>query len=107
LEVKDTYNTIKFTSEEILHKEKIVNFRFCLSIQSEDEVKLIIDGLRKKHPMQVILLCLSNRHRHPSYRANDDGEPSNSAGMPIYGQILSFSLTNILGGSREFLAALN
>jgi putative IMPACT (imprinted ancient) family translation regulator len=50
-EVKDTYNTIKFTSEEILHKEK--NSKFFGSaypIQSEDEVKLIIDGLRKKHP---------------------------------------------------------
>lgn len=30
------------------------------------------------------------------YRANDDGEPSNSAGMPIYGQIQSFALTNVL-----------
>ena len=32
----------------------------------------------------------------PVYRANDDGEPNNSAGMPIYGQIKSFALTNIL-----------
>jgi hypothetical protein len=48
LEVKDTYNTIEFTSEEILHKEK--NSKFFGSaypIQSEDEVKAIIDGLRK------------------------------------------------------------
>jgi len=30
------------------------------------------------------------------YRANDDGEPNNSAGLPIYGQILSFEITNVL-----------
>jgi predicted CopG family antitoxin len=57
LEVKDTYNTIEFTSEEILHKEK--NSKFFGSaypIQSEDEVKLIIDGLRKNIQMQVIFV---------------------------------------------------
>jgi uncharacterized YigZ family protein len=98
LEVKDTYNTIEFTSEEILHKEK--NSKFFGSaypIQSEDEVKLIIDGLRKKHP-NAGHFCYAYQIGTDtfSYRANDDGEPSNSAGMPIYGQILSFSLTNIL-----------
>jgi putative IMPACT (imprinted ancient) family translation regulator len=56
--------------------------------------------------MQVIrLLCLSGTDTF--YRANDDGEPSNSAGMPIYGQILSFFLTNILVVVARVLAALN
>jgi putative IMPACT (imprinted ancient) family translation regulator len=75
-----TPTTIEFTSEEILHKEKIVNFfGSAYPIQSEDEVKLIIDGLRNIH-MQV-----SYAHQIGtstiSYRANDDGEPSNSVGM--------------------------
>jgi uncharacterized YigZ family protein len=98
LEVKDTYKTIEFTSEEILHKEK--NSKFFGSaypIQSEDEVKDIIDGLRKKHP-HAGHFCYAYQigTNTLSYRANDDGEPSNSAGMPIYGQIQSFSLTNTL-----------
>jgi uncharacterized YigZ family protein len=98
LEVKDTYNTIEFTSEEILHKEK--NSKFFGSaypIQSEDEVKDIIDVLRKKHP-HAGHFCYAYQigTDNLSYRANDDGEPSNSAGMPIYGQIQSFSLTNTL-----------
>jgi uncharacterized YigZ family protein len=98
LEFKDTYKTIEFTSEEILHKEK--NSKFFGSaypIQSEDEVKDIIDGLRKKHP-HAGHFCYAYQigTNTLSYRANDDGEPSNSAGMPIYGQIQSFSLTNTL-----------
>jgi putative IMPACT (imprinted ancient) family translation regulator len=52
--------------------------------------------------MQVICYAYQIGTDTISYRANDDGEPSNSAGMPIYGQILSFSLTNILGGSQSF-----
>jgi uncharacterized YigZ family protein len=98
LEVKDTYNTIELASEEILHKEK--NSKFfgsAFPIQSEDEVKVIIDGLRKKHP-NAGHFCYAYQIGTDilSYRANDDGEPSNSAGMPIYGQIQSFSLTNVL-----------
>jgi uncharacterized YigZ family protein len=98
LEVKDTYHTIAFSSEEILHKEK--NSKFfgsAFPIQSEDEVKTIIDDLRKKHP-NAGHFCYAYQigTETATYRANDDGEPSNSAGMPIYGQILSFSLTNTL-----------
>ncbi|MEZ7498848.1 YigZ family protein [Flavobacterium sp. Arc3] len=98
MEVKDTYNTIELASEEILHKEK--NSKFfgsAFPIQSEDEVKVIIDGLRKKHP-NAGHFCYAYQIGTDilSYRANDDGEPSNSAGMPIYGQIQSFSLTNVL-----------
>ncbi|CAM2771826.1 IMPACT family protein [Flavobacterium frigoris] len=98
MEIKDTYNTIAFASEEIIYKEK--NSKFFGSaypIQSEDEVKPIIEGLRKKHP-NAGHFCYAYQIGTDtlSYRANDDGEPSNSAGMPIYGQIQSFSLTKTL-----------
>jgi putative IMPACT (imprinted ancient) family translation regulator len=63
-------------------------------ITSEDEVKPI-EALKTTSQCRALLLCLSNRNKH-NYRANDDGEPNNSAGMPIYGQIQSFGVTNVL-----------
>jgi len=66
-------------------------------MQSEDQVKPIIDHLRKQHP-HAGHFCYAYQIGTDviTYRANDDGEPTNSAGMPIYGQIQSFSVTNVL-----------
>jgi uncharacterized YigZ family protein len=98
LEEKDTYKTIEIPSEEVLYKEKNSKFfGYCFPVHSEEEVKLILDKIKKQH--------FSARHwcyafqlgtEQVHYRANDDGEPSGSAGLPIYGQIQSFELTNIL-----------
>ncbi|EIA08922.1 IMPACT family protein [Flavobacterium frigoris] len=98
MKIKDTYNTIEAASEEILLKEKSSKFfGYAFPIQSEDELKAIIDLLRKKHP-HAGHFCYAYQvgTETLSYRANDDGEPSNSAGMPIYGQIQSFAVTNIV-----------
>lgn len=98
MEIKDTYNTIAFPSEEVLFKEKNSKFfGYAFPIESEEELKPIIDVLRKVHP-NAGHFCYAYQIGTDtlSYRANDDGEPSNSAGMPIYGQIQSFSLTNTL-----------
>ena len=98
MEFKDTYNTIEFTPSVVLFKEKNSKFfGYAFPIQSEDQVKPIIDSLRKEHPTAGHF-CYAYQIGADtiSYRANDDGEPSNSAGMPIYGQIQSFSVTNIL-----------
>jgi uncharacterized YigZ family protein len=98
LEFKDTYNTIDFSPSAVLFKEKNSKFfGYAFPIQSEDEVKPIIDSLRKQHPTAGHF-CYAYQIGTDSitYRANDDGEPSNSAGMPIYGQIQSFSVTNAL-----------
>jgi uncharacterized YigZ family protein len=98
LEFKDTYNTIEFSPSAVLFKEKNSKFfGYAFPIQSEDEVKPIIDSLRKQHPTAGHF-CYAYQIGTDSitYRANDDGEPSNSAGMPIYGQIQSFSVTNVL-----------
>lgn len=97
--MKDTYRTITKPSEEILYKEKNSKFfGYAFPIQNEDEVKDLLENIKKQHH--------SARHwcyawqlgtgQNISYRANDDGEPNNSAGMPIYGQIQSFDLTNTL-----------
>ncbi|WP_329804965.1 IMPACT family protein [Flavobacterium facile] len=97
-EIKDTYNTIENAVENILFKEKNSKFiGYAYPITSENEVKTHIENLKKDH--------FSARHWCYAYqigtetfkfRANDDGEPSNSAGMPIYGQIQSFEITNVL-----------
>jgi uncharacterized YigZ family protein len=98
LEFKDTYNTIDFSPSAVLFKEKNSKFfGYAFPIQSEDQVKPVIDSLRKQHPTAGHF-CYAYQIGTDTitYRANDDGEPSNSAGMPIYGQIQSFSVTNVL-----------
>jgi uncharacterized YigZ family protein len=96
--MKDTYKTIAYPSPEILFKEKSSKFfGYAFPVDSEDNVKPIIDSLRKQHP-HAVHYCYAYQIGAEKivYRANDDGEPSNSAGAPIYGQIQSFGVTNIL-----------
>lgn len=98
MEIKDTYTTIAKATEEILFKEKSSKFfGYAFPIQSEEEVKPIVEQLRKLHP-HAVHYCYAYQigTEKISYRANDDGEPSNTAGAPIYGQIQSFGLTNVL-----------
>jgi uncharacterized YigZ family protein len=98
LEIKDTYTTIAKATDEVLFKEKSSKFfGYAYPIESEEEVKPIIDHLRKQHP-HAVHYCYAYQigTEKISYRANDDGEPSNTAGTPIYGQIQSFGLTNVL-----------
>ena len=98
MEFKETYKTIAVPSEEILFKEKNSKFfGYAFPIASESEIKSLIESLRKKH-FNAVHFCYAFQTgiEKISFRANDDGEPSNSAGMPIYGQIQSFGVTNIL-----------
>lgn len=99
MEIKDTYQTIAYPSEEVLYKEKSSKFfGYAYPISSEEEVKPIIETLKKQHPSAVHYCYAYQLGIEPTvnYRANDDGEPSNTAGMPIYGQIQSFGVTNVL-----------
>ena len=98
MEFKDTYKTIANPSEEILFKEKNSKFfGYAFPIASEDQVKPLIEPLRKRH-FNAVHFCYAYQigTERITFRANDDGEPSNSAGMPIYGQIQSQELTNVL-----------
>ncbi|MFS4492086.1 IMPACT family protein [Maribacter sp. 2308TA10-17] len=94
----DTYRTLSKPSEEILFKEKKSKFfGYAFPIQNEDEVKPIIDSLRKKHHTAGhVCYAWQLGTEQIRYRANDDGEPNNSAGLPIYGQIQAFNVTNVL-----------
>lgn len=96
--MKDTYRTISAPSPEVLFKDRNSKFfGYAFPIHSEEEVKPLIDQLKKTH-YQARHWCyawvLGNQYER--FRANDDGEPSNSAGAPIHGQLQSFDVTNVL-----------
>ena len=98
MEIKDTFKTIASPSTEILFKEKNSKFfGYAFPVTTEDEIKLHLDKLRKKH-FGAGHFCYAFQLGTDTlfFRVNDDGEPNNSAGMPIYGQIQSFGLTNVL-----------
>ena len=94
---KDTYRTILSNSEGN-YKEKGSKFlAYAFRCESEKQIKENLELLRKKH--------FDARHHAYAYRlgaekkifrTNDDGEPSSTAGKPIFGQILSKDITNIL-----------
>lgn len=99
MEVKSTYHTIANISEGI-YKEKGSKFiAYAVACYSEDEAKQFLDTWRKLHH-QARHVCYAYRFGVDKkvFRANDDGEPNNSAGVPILGQIQSFDLTNVLIG---------
>jgi len=94
----DTYKTLSAPSEETLFKEKNSKFfGYAFPISSEDEVKPLLDAIKKQH-QSAGHFCYAFQLGTDKiqYRANDDGEPNNTAGMPIYGQIQSFGVTNVL-----------
>ena len=96
--ILDIFKTIKSASEETLFKDKNSKFYgFAFPVNNEDEVKNELEKVKKMHP-NAGHHCYAYQIGVEDiiYRANDDGEPNNSAGMPIYGQIQSFDITNVL-----------
>jgi len=93
----DTYKTINPASEG-LYKEKGSKFiAYAYPVTNEEEIKEYIAHLKKeyydaRHHCYAYMLGADKSE----YRANDDGEPSSTAGKPILGQILSNDITNIL-----------
>lgn len=98
MEDNDTYKTLRRASEEVLFKDKNSKFLgYAFPVQNEEEIKRHINHLKKEHH--------SARHwcyawqlgkEEVQYRVNDDGEPGNSAGQPIYGQIQAYGVTDVL-----------
>lgn len=94
---------------ESLFKEKGSRFLgFAVHCKTESEAKQLIAAWRKEHH-QAVHVCsalrLGSDKKH--YRSSDDGEPSNSAGPPILGQILSFDLTNVLVAVVRYYGGTN
>lgn len=95
----NTYRTLSGISEG-LYKDKGSKFiAYAVPCETEQEVKQYLEEWRKQH-YQARHVCYAYRFGISGdvYRANDDGEPSNSAGQPIIGQIQAFELTNVLIG---------
>jgi uncharacterized YigZ family protein len=93
----DTYKTIKSPAEG-LYKEKGSRFvSVAIPISEVESVKIIIDKIRKEH-REARHHCYAYiiGHDRNTWRVNDDGEPSGTAGRPIMGQINSFGLTNLI-----------
>lgn len=97
-EIKDTYKTIAKPNEVVLYKDRGSKFYgYAFPIQTEEDIKKHVDFLKKEH-YNARHWCYAWQlgNHYNQYRVNDDGEPNNSAGMPIYGQLKSFDLTNVL-----------
>lgn len=96
-QIKDTYNSI-FSQSEGLFKDNGSRFiALAYPVETEAEIKTIVDGLKKeyhdaRHHCYAYRLGLDGS----KFRANDDGEPSGSAGRQILGQIDSAGLSDIL-----------
>lgn len=93
-----SFNTIKSPVENILLKEKGSKFiGFAFPVDDEAELKKSLGKIREEHP-KATHHCYAYRLgiKGENYRANDDGEPSGSAGLPIYNQLLAHEITNVL-----------
>ena len=92
-----------------VYKEKGSKFYgYAYPCQSVEKVKKHLERLRKENPGCVHVCyayCLGSKKE--DYRYSDDGEPSNSAGAPIYGQIKSFDLTNVLVAVVRYYGGTN
>lgn len=98
MEQKDEFLTITDTPAEGFYSEKRSKFlAFAFHVTSEEEVKQYVVEFRKKYydARHVCWAYMLGADR-TDFRANDDGEPSSTAGKPILGQINKNELTDIL-----------
>jgi uncharacterized YigZ family protein len=94
---EDTYKTIKLPAEGLFKDRGSKFFAFAYPIESENEVKALVDNIRKEH-FKAVHHCYAYRLGldKANFRVNDDGEPSGTAGKPILNTLLSQEITNIL-----------
>ncbi len=113
--MKFEYKTIAVPVSDVLLKEKGSKFiGFAFPVQNETDLKQALDNIKTLHP-KATHHCYAFRLglNGENYRANDDGEPAGSAGLPIYNQLLAHEVTNILvvvvryyGGTKLGVAGL-
>ncbi|MDL2222721.1 YigZ family protein [Bacteroidales bacterium OttesenSCG-928-M11] len=93
----DNYKTIACKSEGYFTEQRSKFISFAIPIEKVEEVKDIVDSYRKEYyDARHVCWAYMIGHERNIFRANDDGEPSSTAGKPILGVINSNELTNIL-----------
>lgn len=94
---EDIYKTIEIAGEGIYSEKRSKFLAFAIPVQSLDDVKREVEAYQKKY-YDARHVCYAYRlgERRELFRANDNGEPSGTAGKPILGQIDSRELTNVL-----------
>lgn len=96
-EILDTYQSISGPGEGLFKDNGSRFIAFAFPVESEEEVKTIVDRLKKEyHDARHHCYAYRIGNDGGKWRANDDGEPSGSAGRPILGQIDSAGLSDVL-----------
>ena len=94
---KDSYLTDEGEAEAVYRQLSSKFFAYAYHVESEQQIKEHLDALRKRY-YDATHHCYAYRlgHDGATFRANDDGEPSSTAGKPILGQLLSADVTDTL-----------
>jgi uncharacterized YigZ family protein len=94
---EDSYKTVAGVAEAVFKDKGSKFLAYSYHVESEEETKELVDALRKKY-YDATHHCYAYRlgAAGDRFRANDDGEPSGTAGRPILGQMLSAEITNAL-----------
>lgn len=97
MEANDSYRTLAGPAEASSRERSSKFLAFAYHVESEEEIRGLLDALRKRF-YDATHHCYAWRlgPRGESFRANDDGEPSGTAGRPILGQLLSCGVTDAL-----------
>ena len=104
----DEYKTINGTSEGTYSEKRSKFLAFAHHVESEDEIKALLQEYKKKYydARHVCYAYVLGPDRK-TFRANDDGEPSSTAGKPILGQINSAELTDIFVAVVRYYGGVN
>lgn len=97
MSVEDTYKTITDLSEAVYTEKRSKFIAIAIPVHTVDEVKAHLETYQKKYyDARHVCYAYMLGHERKDFRANDNGEPSGTAGKPILGQINSNELTDIL-----------
>ena len=94
---EDTYKTIVAPAEGIYTEKRSKFIAMAFPVRTVDEIKVHLEACQKKYyDARHVCYAYMLGHERKDFRANDNGEPSGTAGKPILGQINSNELTDIL-----------